>query len=166
MLSAKYVVSINSQLPSQFYSFWKININDLNTIEDTTEVLFLMHQLNHVFYVALKNGNNTPELFYNFLVEKLEIENENVFNNSNRQTTTIENSLATQILMAPTPAHQDAHKLGIYQKAGRLPLIFVLRKNFQLLLFDVLYYQKHSHSHSHFLFFPFMSIYLFCVSIH
>lgn len=70
-------VLINSQLPSQFYSFWKIKINDLNTIEDITKVLSLMHQLNHVFYVALKNGNNTPELFYSFLVDELEIENEN-----------------------------------------------------------------------------------------
>lgn len=59
---------INSQLPSNFYSYWEIELNKLDN-----EVLALMQRLNHVFYVALKNNVYTANSFYKFLVERFDV---------------------------------------------------------------------------------------------
>lgn len=55
-------LSINSQLPNNYYSFWTISLEELNH-----NILLLMRILNHVFYVALKNNVYTADAFYNFL---------------------------------------------------------------------------------------------------
>ncbi|NMF62972.1 hypothetical protein DP113_12100 [Brasilonema octagenarum UFV-E1] len=70
---------INSQLPNNFYSFWHIDVDELNPSE-----LDLMFQVNHVFCVALKNGILTPATFKDFLETDLgvEVDYYNVFNNS------------------------------------------------------------------------------------
>ncbi|MBD2616118.1 hypothetical protein H6G94_33575 [Nostoc punctiforme FACHB-252] len=69
---------INSQLPNNFYSYWKIDLNKLDK-----EVLGLMERLNHIFYVALKSGVYTAKRFYEFLVDKFDAKNINNTGNYN-----------------------------------------------------------------------------------
>ncbi|BDA71752.1 conserved hypothetical protein [Calothrix sp. PCC 7716] len=60
-------VLIDSQLPSIFYSYWNVEIiNPLNK-----EVFALMKKLNHIFYIALKNGAYCPNTFHDFLAKKV-----------------------------------------------------------------------------------------------
>ncbi|MCC5661764.1 hypothetical protein LC608_33435 [Nostoc sp. XA010] len=56
---------INSQLPSNFYSYWTIELDKL----DDESIFALMRQLNHIFYVAIKNGAYNAESFNIFLTE-------------------------------------------------------------------------------------------------
>lgn len=68
---------ITSRIPSQFYCFWQIKPEELNN-----EILCLMYQLNHVFFLALKNGIFTLKGFKNFVVNQLYEANYGVFNKS------------------------------------------------------------------------------------
>ncbi|WP_169221541.1 hypothetical protein [Brasilonema sp. UFV-L1] len=70
---------INSQLPENFYSFWEIDVNELNSSE-----FDLMFKVNHVFCVALRNGVFTPDKFKYFLRIHLDVpvDRSNVFNSS------------------------------------------------------------------------------------
>jgi hypothetical protein len=56
---------INSQLPNNFYSYWDIEINKLND----ESIIPLMKRLNHIFYVAIKNGAYDTESFNIFLTK-------------------------------------------------------------------------------------------------
>lgn len=69
---------IDSQLPYNFYSYWEIRINKL---DDT--ILALMKKLNHVFYVAIKNGAITPNSFYYFLVNRFNVNKPGYLTNYN-----------------------------------------------------------------------------------
>lgn len=69
---------VNAQLPPNFYSYWKI---DLQKCEK--QVLGLMQRLNHIFYVALKSGVYTGQSFYEFLVNRLDVKNINKFGKYN-----------------------------------------------------------------------------------
>ncbi|MBD2472669.1 hypothetical protein [Nostoc sp. FACHB-145] len=63
---------IDCQLPVGFYSYWDIDL--LNTIDE--QVLGLMQNLNHIFYVALVEfGANDSSSFYKFLIDKFDIDN-------------------------------------------------------------------------------------------
>ncbi|MBL1203203.1 MAG: hypothetical protein FWK04_30060 [Nostoc sp. GBBB01] len=62
-------LSINHQLPSNFYSFWSIQKNEIMT----SEKLALMYRLNHIFYIAIKNGICTRDGFCNFLLDTFQI---------------------------------------------------------------------------------------------
>jgi hypothetical protein len=75
--SQKGRLTVNSQLPSNFYSFWDIDSDDLNS-----QMLWLMFQLNHVFYIALKKGICTASKFKTFLYNDLDVNysNNNVLN--------------------------------------------------------------------------------------
>lgn len=60
---------INSQLPSDFYSYWDIEV--VNRLDKP--VLALMKRLNHIFYVAIENNAYNAETFYDFLVDKFDV---------------------------------------------------------------------------------------------
>lgn len=70
-LSKHYIVSnndliINKSLPSNFYSYWTIELSD--TDENYNQfVLSLMQNLNHIFYAALFQGIFTEDRFLNFI---------------------------------------------------------------------------------------------------
>ncbi|MEQ8757445.1 MAG: hypothetical protein RID09_28510 [Coleofasciculus sp. G1-WW12-02] len=68
---------INFQLPSNFYSFWEIDIKQLSF-----KSLDMMFRLNHVFYVALNKAIFTPNQFEKFLFDEFGFNQNNVFNNS------------------------------------------------------------------------------------
>ncbi|MCF2145107.1 hypothetical protein IQ276_001300 [Desmonostoc muscorum LEGE 12446] len=67
------LLSINHQLPSNFYSFWSINEDEIIT----SDKLALMYRLNHIFYIAIKNGVCTRDSFCNFLLNTFQIHIEN-----------------------------------------------------------------------------------------
>ncbi|MEQ9358196.1 hypothetical protein [Coleofasciculus chthonoplastes] len=68
---------INSQLPSNFYSFWEIDLKQLSF-----KSLDMIFKLNHVFYVALNKAIFTPDKFEKFLLDEFGFNEDNVFNNS------------------------------------------------------------------------------------
>lgn len=70
---------INSQLPSNFYSFWNKGLENLSL-----QLLNRMFNFNHVFYVALKNSIFTASKFREFLLNELDANdfNSNVFTSS------------------------------------------------------------------------------------
>lgn len=70
---------INFQLPSNFYSFWEIDVDKLINIDKLNELLDMMFQLNHIFYVALRKFIYTSNQFSEFLNEFI---GNNVFSRS------------------------------------------------------------------------------------
>ncbi|MEQ8537712.1 MAG: hypothetical protein RIB93_09645 [Coleofasciculus sp. D1-CHI-01] len=77
---------INFQLPSNFYSFWEIDLKRLDS-----KLLDMMFRLNHIFYVALNKAIFTPNQFEKFLLDEFGLnedldefclDEDNVFNNS------------------------------------------------------------------------------------
>jgi len=65
---------IDSKLPDKFYSFWKVELDSLNS-----HSLNMMFNLNHIFYIALSKAIYNPDIFREFLLNEL---NSSVFNNS------------------------------------------------------------------------------------
>lgn len=61
--SVRLSITVSSQLPDNFYSYWEIEV--LNRIDK--ETLALMKMLNHVFYLALRNNIYTGDDFLKFL---------------------------------------------------------------------------------------------------
>lgn len=59
---------VNKSLPSNFYSYWTVDLNDTDENNNRT-ALQLMRQLNHIFYVAISNGIYTKDRFLEFLEE-------------------------------------------------------------------------------------------------
>lgn len=59
---------INSQLPINFYSFWEIDINNMNN-----QLFDFMFQLNHIFYMALSQGIFTENKFQDFFLSEFGI---------------------------------------------------------------------------------------------
>ncbi|HEY9801190.1 MAG TPA: hypothetical protein V6D25_12600 [Leptolyngbyaceae cyanobacterium] len=59
---------INTQLPSEFYSYWDINLDNLNH-----QILNLMFHLNHIFYVAFKLNITEYTTFKTFFIDNLEL---------------------------------------------------------------------------------------------
>mgnify|MGYP001059418373 CR=1 FL=1 len=68
---------INNQLPSNFYSFWEIDLKPLSF-----KSLDTIFRLNHVFNVALNKAIFTPGKFEKFLLDEFGFNKDNVFNNS------------------------------------------------------------------------------------
>lgn len=69
---------VSNKLPNNFYSFWKIDVNQLDSV-----VLELMYMLNHVFYVAIQNNLYTAKEFDSFLQNNFKVTSEdNVYNKS------------------------------------------------------------------------------------
>ncbi|WP_414621876.1 hypothetical protein [Calothrix sp. CCY 0018] len=75
--ATKRKLLIQSRLPDKFYSYWKIDLEEIDE-----QLLSMMHQLNHVFYVAIENGIYSDDTFYQFLKNKFSIHNKNAFTQS------------------------------------------------------------------------------------